>query len=55
MKSHRIVLLPFLLTEGVHTQRDLPTPQDAASCGKTLTRLPALAQLLIEQTDETRP
>lgn len=55
MKSRHILLLPFLLTEGVHAQRDLPTPQDAASCGKTLTRLPALAQLLMEQADETRP
>ncbi len=46
MKARRILLLPFLLTEGVHTSRDLPTEADAAACGKTLTRMPALAQLL---------
>ena len=32
--------------EGVHTQRDLPTPAEAVSCGKELNRLPALATLL---------
>lgn len=41
-----VLLLPFLLTEGVHTQRDLPTAATAAACGKTLTRLPVLAELL---------
>ncbi len=46
MQSQHILLLPFLLTEGVHTARDLPTEQDAAACGKTLTRLPVVANLL---------
>lgn len=46
MKARHILLLPFLLTEGVHTSRDLPTEADAAACGKTLIRMPALAQLL---------
>lgn len=48
MKARHVLLLPFLLTEGVHTNRDLPTEADAAACGKTLTRQPALAQLLHE-------
>ncbi len=47
MKARRILLLPFLLTEGVHTSRDLPTEADAAACGKTIVRLPVAAQLLI--------
>lgn len=46
LKSSKILVLPFLLTEGVHTTRDLPTAQDAASCGKTITRLPVIAALL---------
>jgi len=46
MKSRHVLLLPFLLTEGVHTSRDLPTPEQAAACGKTLTRLPVAAELL---------
>ncbi len=46
MKAERILLLPFLLTEGIHTHRDLPTTETAASCGKTLTRLPVVAELL---------
>ena len=46
LKAQKVLLLPFLLTEGVHTQRDLPTPAEAASCGKELNRLPALATLL---------
>ncbi len=49
LHSHRILVLPFLLTEGIHTRRDLPTPEQAAACGKELTRLPALAQLLQNQ------
>ncbi len=44
--ARKVLLLPFLLTEGVHTRRDLPTPAQAAACGKELTRLPALATLL---------
>lgn len=46
MHSRHVLLLPFLLTEGLHTMRDLPTPQQAADCGKTLTRLPVVADLL---------
>ena len=48
LKARKVLLLPFLLTEGLHTQRDLPTAAQAASCGKELTRLPALATLLHE-------
>ena len=50
MRATHILVLPFLLTEGVHTHRDLPTADDAAACGKTLKRLPALASLLDQQT-----
>ena len=46
MKADHVLLLPFLLTEGVHTARDLPTEVDAAACGKTLSRLPVAAALL---------
>lgn len=46
MVSQHILLLPFLLTEGIHTTRDLPTDEDAAACGKTLTRLPVAANML---------
>lgn len=46
MEAREILLLPFLLTEGVHTRRDLPTPEDAAACGKQLRRLPVVAGLL---------
>ena len=49
MSAGHILVLPFLLTEGVHTHRDLPTAEDAAACGKTLKRLPALASLLDQQ------
>ncbi len=50
MSAAHILVLPFLLTEGVHTHRDLPTTEDAAACGKTLKRLPALASLLDHQS-----
>lgn len=50
MSAEHVLVLPFLLTEGVHTQRDLPTAADAATCGKTLKRLPALASLLDHQS-----
>lgn len=50
MQSSCVLLLPFLLTEGVHTSRDLPTAADAAACGKSLTRLPVLASLLDHQS-----
>lgn len=46
MVASRILVLPFLLTEGVHTSRDIPTAADAAACGKTLTTLPVAAALL---------
>lgn len=50
MQAEHVLLLPFLLTEGVHTARDLPTAEDAAACGKTLTRLPVVASLLTPHT-----
>ena len=53
MHSRHILLLPFLLTEGVHTTRDLPTDATAAACGKTLTRLPVVAKLLTHTTDRS--
>ena len=46
MQAHHVLLLPFLLTEGLHTQRDLPTEAEAAALGKTLHRLPVVAALL---------
>lgn len=46
MQSRRILLLPFLLTEGIHTRRDLPTAEQAAACGKELTRLQVAASML---------
>ena len=49
MQARHVLLLPFLLTEGVHSMRDLPTQQDAHICGKTLTRLPVVASLLNPQ------
>ncbi len=48
MAAREVLLLPFLLTEGVHTARDLPTPADAAACGKTLRRLPVVPALLAD-------
>lgn len=53
MSSTRVLLLPFLLTEGVHTARDLPTEADAAACGKSLCRLPVAAELLQPDTTDT--
>lgn len=50
MHVRHIILVPFLLTEGIHTHRDLPTEADAAKLGKTLHRLPALASLLDSQS-----
>lgn len=46
MQAEHVLLLPFLLTEGFHTTHDLPTAENAAACGKTLTRLPVVAALL---------
>lgn len=46
MRASHVLLLPFLIAEGVHTRRDLPTREEAAACGKTLTRLPVVAELL---------
>ncbi|MDO5469907.1 MAG: CbiX/SirB N-terminal domain-containing protein [Akkermansia sp.] len=51
MRSAHVLLLPFLLTEGIHTTRDLPTPEQAATCGKQLTRLPVVATLLARHND----
>lgn len=55
MSSRHILLLPFLLTEGLHTARDLPTPQEAATCGKTLCRLPVAASLLTSHSQIPQP
>jgi sirohydrochlorin ferrochelatase len=46
MQAKHVLLLPFLLTEGIHTTRDLPTTATAAACGKTLSRQPVVAALL---------
>ena len=46
MRAQHILLLPFLLTEGFHFNRDLPKQKDAAACGKTLQPLPVAATLL---------
>ncbi len=46
MQAGHVLLLPFLLTEGIHTARDLPSASDAAACGKTLHRLPVVPALL---------
>lgn len=51
MEAQHVLLLPFLLTEGLHTERDLPTAADAAACGKSLTRLPVAAALLTFNSD----
>ncbi len=54
MLARHVLLLPFLLTNGVHAQRDLPAQQDAQSVGKSLQRLPVAAELLYrENHDET--
>ena len=53
MEARRVLLLPFLLTEGVHTARDLPTQDDAAAWGKTLQRLPVVAALLDSQQNNS--
>ncbi len=55
MQAQHVLLLPFLLTEGLHTRRDLPTPEQAAACGKILTRLPVVTSLLREQEADTSP
>lgn len=54
MSSPHILLLPFLLTEGYHATRDLPTAAQAAACGKTLRRLPVVAALLSGENGESR-
>lgn len=54
MNSPHILLLPFLLTEGYHATRDLPTAAQAAACGKTLRRLPVVAALLSGENGESR-
>lgn len=46
MQAAHVLLLPFLLTEGVHTAKDLPSEAEARACGKTLERLPVAAELL---------
>ncbi len=46
MQTKHVIMLPFLLTEGLHTARDLPTAEHAAACDKSLTQLPVVAALL---------
>lgn len=46
MKAKRILVQPFLLCEGIHAQRDLPSPAEAAMRGKQLERLPVMAAYL---------
>ena len=46
MQAKHVIMLPFLLTEGLHTARDLPTAEHAAACDKSLTQLPVVAALL---------
>ncbi len=53
MAADHVLLLPFLLTEGIHTARDLPTATDAAACGKSLHRLPVAAALLDASSMQT--
>ncbi len=55
MQAAEVLLLPFLITEGVHTSRDLPTAADAAACGKTLHRLPVVPALLAAQPADNAP
>ncbi len=55
MQSQEVLLLPFLLTEGVHTSRDLPTAADAAACGKSLHRLPVVPAILTASPRTTPP
>ncbi len=50
MQAKHVLLLPFLLTEGIHTSRDLPTAANAAACGKTLHRLPVVPDLMHSPT-----
>ncbi len=46
LHGSRVLLLPFLLTEGYHAACDLPGSEQAAACGKSLLRLPVIAELL---------
>ncbi len=55
MQAQDILLLPFLLTEGLHTARDLPTAEEAAACGKTLRRLPVVPALLPGESSTPTP
>lgn len=41
-----VIILPFLLTSGVHSRYDLPTASDAEILGKDLTVLPCLSEYL---------
>lgn len=52
MRSRRVLLLPFLVAEGVHTRRDLPTPEQASACGKELVRLPVVADYVSGDGEE---
>jgi len=42
----RIIILPFLLTQGMHSKRDLPSLFDAESRGKELLLLPCMKEYL---------
>ena len=55
MQAQRVLVLPFLLTEGIHTGRDLPTAADAARHGKQILRLPIIAQLLSDAHSTPAP
>ncbi len=46
MRAQHVLLVPFLLTRGLHFHRDLPNHDDAAACGKSLQCLPVAATLL---------
>lgn len=53
MHADHVLLVPFLLTGGIHTSRDLPTERDAAACGKTLRRMPVAAELISSLADRS--
>ncbi len=39
LPTQHIILIPFLITQGIHYQRDLPTEEEVVSLGKTLDKL----------------
>lgn len=46
LKAAQIVLLPFLMTRGMHFTRDLPTREEAAAVGKELHIHPVVGDFL---------